>query len=410
MKVLITFLTFLLVATVNAQWVGDNEGFLGGNVKGFAVINNKLFAGTDAFGGVYLHENSVTWVQKNNGLTNKQVNSIIAKDGKMYVGTTNGGVFVSTDEGESWVSKSITSTTSTIYSLGVNGQTIFAGSLNGIFISTNGGDSWSASTNGFPNSPVTSILVNGNEIFAATYGAGVYYSNDNGLSWVPKNNGISILALWAITSHNNLLIVGSNSGLYYSNDNGNSWNLFGIYNNRPFKSLLSYGNTMFAGKSEPASTNFLFSTNNGAIWQISSDGFTSSVYEIIAIGVNNGYVYVSTPGSGYRIHRRPLSEIVTSVESLDEIPTEFTLNQNYPNPFNPSTKISWQSPVSGYTTLKVYDVLGKEVGTLVNEYLNAGSYEVEFNAGQTRNLSSGVYLYKLQVGEFVQTKKMILAK
>ncbi|MEP0862184.1 MAG: T9SS type A sorting domain-containing protein [Ignavibacterium sp.] len=409
MKVLITFFTFLLFATLNAQWVGDNEGFLGGTVKGFAVINNKLFAGTDQ-SGVYLHENSVTWVQKNNGLTNKQVNSIISKDGKMYVGTTNGGVFVSTDEGESWVSRSITSTTSTIYSLGVNGQTIFAGTLNGIFISTNGGDSWSASTNGFPNSPVTSILVNGNEIFAATYGAGVYYSNDNGLSWVPKNNGISILALWAITSHNDLLIVGSNSGLYYSNDNGNSWNLFGIYDNRPFKSLLSYGNTIFAGKAEPATTNFLYSTDNGATWQTASDGFTTSVYEIIAIGVNNGYVYVSTPGSGYRIHRRPLSEIVTSVESSGEIPADFTLNQNYPNPFNPSTKISWQSPVSGYTTLKVYDVLGKEVATLVNEYRNAGSYEVEFNVGQTFSLSSGVYFYKLQVGEYIQTKKMILAK
>ncbi|MEP0862183.1 MAG: T9SS type A sorting domain-containing protein [Ignavibacterium sp.] len=94
----------------------------------------------------------------------------------------------------------------------------------------------------------------------------------------------------------------------------------------------------------------------------------------------------------------------------NNLPQTFQLNQNYPNPFNPSTKISWQSPVSGYTTLKVYDVLGKEVATLVNEYRNAGSYEVEFNVGQTFSLSSGIYFYKLQVGEFIQTKKMILAK
>ena len=99
----------------------------------------------------------------------------------------------------------------------------------------------------------------------------------------------------------------------------------------------------------------------------------------------------------------------TDVESeiSETIPTEFALRQNYPNPFNPSTKISWQSPVSGYQTLKVYDVLGNEVATLVDEYKPAGSYEIDFNAS---NLTSGVYFYKLQVGEFVSTKKMTLIK
>ncbi|WP_304131172.1 T9SS type A sorting domain-containing protein [Ignavibacterium album] len=101
------------------------------------------------------------------------------------------------------------------------------------------------------------------------------------------------------------------------------------------------------------------------------------------------------------------------VEINIEAPREFSLKQNYPNPFNPSTKINWQSPVSGYTTLKVYDVLGNEVATLVDEYKDAGSYEVEFNAVETRrgvSLPSGVYFYKLQAGEFVETKKMILMK
>ena len=86
---------------------------------------------------------------------------------------------------------------------------------------------------------------------------------------------------------------------------------------------------------------------------------------------------------------------------------DFNLSQNYPNPFNPSTKISWQSPVSSLQTLKIYDVLGNEVATLVNEFRNAGSYEVDFDASK---LSSGVYFYKLQAGDFVQTKKMILMK
>jgi tartrate-resistant acid phosphatase type 5 len=86
---------------------------------------------------------------------------------------------------------------------------------------------------------------------------------------------------------------------------------------------------------------------------------------------------------------------------------EFNLAQNYPNPFNPSTKISWQSPVAGSQSLKVYDVLGNEVASLVNEYKPAGSYEVEFNAS---HLSSGIYFYTLRSGDFVQTRKMILLK
>lgn len=87
--------------------------------------------------------------------------------------------------------------------------------------------------------------------------------------------------------------------------------------------------------------------------------------------------------------------------------TAFQLNQNYPNPFNPITKISWQAPISSHQTLKVYDLLGKEVTALVDEYLPAGSYEVEFNANQ---LSSGVYFYKLQAGSFIETKKMVLIR
>ena len=99
--------------------------------------------------------------------------------------------------------------------------------------------------------------------------------------------------------------------------------------------------------------------------------------------------------------------LVSVEDEITNIPTEFILHQNYPNPFNPSTKISWQSPVNSDQTLKIYDVLGNEVATLVNEHRNAGSYEVDFNASA---LSSGVYFYKLQAGSFIQTKKMMLVK
>ncbi|MBK7632630.1 MAG: T9SS type A sorting domain-containing protein [Ignavibacteriales bacterium] len=92
-------------------------------------------------------------------------------------------------------------------------------------------------------------------------------------------------------------------------------------------------------------------------------------------------------------------------------PQEFLLQQNYPNPFNPSTKISWQSPVSSWQTVKIYDILGNEVATLVNEYRQAGNYEVDFESTVgNHQLANGVYFYRLQAGEFVETKKMVLLK
>ena len=81
--------------------------------------------------------------------------------------------------------------------------------------------------------------------------------------------------------------------------------------------------------------------------------------------------------------------------------------QNYPNPFNPATVISWQSSINSWQTLKLYDVLGNEVATLIDELKPAGTYEVEFNP---KNLSSGVYFYRLSIGDYFETKKMIYQK
>jgi len=101
----------------------------------------------------------------------------------------------------------------------------------------------------------------------------------------------------------------------------------------------------------------------------------------------------------------PLSQL-TDVRN-DNVFVSFYLSQNYPNPFNPSTKISWQSPEGSWQTLKIYDVLGNEVATLVDEFRNSGSYDIEYNASK---LSSGVYFYQLKAGDYVETKKMIFLK
>jgi hypothetical protein len=108
--------------------------------------------------------------------------------------------------------------------------------------------------------------------------------------------------------------------------------------------------------------------------------------------------------------------LITEVNDyISEI--SYNLYQNYPNPFNPTTKIRYSIPYSNFVTLKVYDILGNEIATLVNEEKPAGEYEVEFSAkggsassGNASNLPSGVYFYQLQAGEFISTKKLVLLK
>jgi len=129
--------------------------------------------------------------------------------------------------------------------------------------------------------------------------------------------------------------------------------------------------------------------------------------------INNGDInrfvsmYDALPNIPFVMKQEVLDILTTDVEDENSSVKEFSLEQNYPNPFNPSTVISYQLPVSSDVTLKVYDVLGNEVATLVNEEKPAGSYEVEFPA---EGLTSGIYFYKFQAGSFVETKKMILMK
>jgi len=98
---------------------------------------------------------------------------------------------------------------------------------------------------------------------------------------------------------------------------------------------------------------------------------------------------------------------IVGISNNLNIVEDYNLSQNYPNPFNPATKINYSLPKAGQVSIKVFDILGKEVTTLINEFQNAGSYDAVFNGA---NFSSGVYFYRIESGSFIDTKKMFLLK
>jgi hypothetical protein len=128
------------------------------------------------------------------------------------------------------------------------------------------------------------------------------------------------------------------------------------------------------------------------------------------LAILNNYAFVGT-SRDTSVWRRPISEIVGVQNIGTEIPSAYSLSQNYPNPFNPTTKIKFDVPnvkqASLLVTLKVYDVMGREVQTLVNERSQAGTYEAWFDGSM---LNSGVYFYKLIANGQSETKRMLLLK
>ena len=132
----------------------------------------------------------------------------------------------------------------------------------------------------------------------------------------------------------------------------------------------------------------------------------SSIDDLEVLELSDGYeLWMSCVSRGIAVLKVQYQP--TSVENNSGSPKDFSLSQNYPNPFNPSTKIQYSIPQSSSVTLKVFDILGNEIETLVNEAIPMGTYEITWYAG---NLPSGIYFYKLQAGNFVETKKMMLLK
>jgi hypothetical protein len=404
MKRISLFFLALIISGINlsiAQWQQTNGP--SGRIYSFALYGTNLFAGGD--GGVFLSTNNGTsWTSVNNAnmITTDVVSSLVVSGADLFAATQR-GVFLSTNKGTNW---SVVETDGSINSLVVSDTNLFAGGNFGVWLSNDNGTSWNAVNNvglgGHYPPFVNVLLTSGTNIFAGTYN-GVFLSTNNGTSW----NAVSGFGQ-AFTDVHSFVVSGKNLfagtyhyGVFRSTDNGTSWTAVNNgLTDMTISSLATSGTTIFAGTD---SAGIYLSTNNGTSWNTTNIGVTN---RILSLTVSDTYLFAGLYFGG--IWRRPLSEMITSVEKLtNDMPTRFSLEQNYPNPFNPSTIFSFTLPSKSFVSLKVFDFIGREVISLVSEEMSAGTYSRQWNAA---NMSSGIYYYRLQTNSFTETKKLVLLK
>jgi photosystem II stability/assembly factor-like uncharacterized protein len=436
------------------NWEKSNEGMGPKDVRALAVTQSSyLIAGTH-YAGVYMStDNASNWNKSMNGFpAGSSILSLINSDLGVLAGTRD-GIYKTTDSGTSWVK--LTGDNDTINYSEVRGictdkSYIYAAltyKFTGIvYMSTDYGESWHRSDNGLPPNAtfLWDVGISGGNVIAAT-DQGLYYSTDKGQSWLPSNIANESIIKLAVTKDYvfGALVL---DDVYRSADDGLTWNIVLNSPSAYFTTLAAKDNFAYAGGFDFGS---FYSTNSGDDWFIAGFPTGSSVYTISFIPAVTGmvlagtniepnYIYASFnyshnfdsyseglgvnaiaealtsndsysfAGTSYNgVWRRTLPGVTALNDNESEKPDKFSLEQNYPNPFNPSTTIKYSVIESGIVKLQVYNSIGEKVVTLVNDYREAGEYTVNFDATE---LSSGIYYYRIDIGEFTSAKKMILLK
>ncbi len=307
-----------------------------------------------------------------------------------------------------------------------NNNTLYYGT-NHLYRTTDGASNWNSIspslTDWVPGrrlGTITTIDVaplNSNVIYVGTDDSHVWVSPDNGTTWNEISDGLPIRWVTRVVADpkNENIVYVTFSGLkwkdpqphiFRSTDMGASWT--DISNNLPDAPIDAFvvdniaSTTLYLGNDVGMYVSF----NAGQSWEVLGEGLPILPIGDIEIHPTTHELVAGTYGrSMYKIDL----DLVTNAGGNENqtITSSFQLEQNYPNPFNPSTSLKYTVSSPQSVLLKVYDVLGNEVATLVNEEKPAGTYEVEFNAN---GLTSGVYFYRLKSGDFFETKKMVFLK
>lgn len=384
-----------------STWSQVNAGLLSAEVRAFATSGSRLFAGTFGFGVQITTDNGSTWLPYSDGLSYPLVTGLGVHRDSIYAGTL-AGIFRSSAISPSW-----TNVTPGFDAYGSQtflfaGSTILAPSFNGIVRSTNDGATWQRIDSiHISNSyyQAWALIDIGSALIAGYNQRGIRISTDNGASWNYSNEGIGSITVNALTQIGQNVVLGTTGiGVFFSSNGGANWTQSNLTTSQ-VNTFFVTGNIVLSG----GSSGVFRSTDQGLNWTSVSEGLPSGVRSLSASGE---YLFAGMQNSS--VWRRPLSEI-TSVHNptLDEALQSFALFQNYPNPFNSETVIGYRIPQAGVTRLRIYDLIGRLIGTLVDQHQTAGDYRVNFDA---RNLPSGAYFYRLQSGANTATKVLLLTK
>jgi len=362
----------------------------------------------------------------------------------------NGTILKTTNGGVNWFPQ-LSGLTGFLYTIFfIDANTGWAAGQNGALRkTTNGGTNWNGQSSSFNQYIYSNFFTDVLTGYYCGSGGTIYKTTDGGTLWVQKSSGVTgtlscmhfpVSATSMVgyisggTATEGIILKTSNAGENWTQLTGTGTNwMFGIY----FTDLQNG----WAGGINGA---MLRTTNGGTNWLTQITGTTNRIVQLSfannntgwAVGYTGSIVYTTNGGNNWVTQTTPTTQNLWGVDFIDEntgwavgwtgtilhttnggmtivkqisseIPQGFKLFQNYPNPFNPATSINIDIPVSSYVKLNVYDILGNESGVLVDQMLNAGSYQVDWNAS---NYPSGVYVYKLDAGNFSQTRKMILIK
>ncbi|MCF8241210.1 MAG: T9SS type A sorting domain-containing protein [Melioribacteraceae bacterium] len=416
---LLIIFILIIFSNLNAQWeqIGTPQGLPSYQIKVSAIgtINNKVILST-IDNDIYISDdNGDTW-RRPVGTYPKgpDFNGTAVLNNKLFAGSswTGIGVFVSNDDGENWdtLSNGLADE-----SLGITGNNLL-GTYDGklflsahkLFVSDDEGENWIESTNGLPV---------GGSIYDVTYDGTYFYcsykkvyKSIDGFDWsITENTNLPFISISNLmASGDNLIAVAQNTGIYQSTDEGDTWAAVSGFQGNDSASvhtLIKHDGKLYAA----TGGHVYFSDDDGSNWFVLQDsGIRPN--NMTVLSANDSYLYAGQYASGTGQLWR-INLVTTSVEKNNVIPDGYVLHQNYPNPFNPSTTIQISIPRSSFVSLKVYDILGNEIATLINQELSPGSYKIKFDKSTLNmELSSGVYFYRLRTNGFNQTRKFILTK
>ena len=355
--------------------------------------NNSILVNIDRNRYYITYDDGDNWIEKRRGYTRVSKQD---KLGNLYLGE-NEGIIKSTDFGETWTRFEIDVSPYFINALDVSddGKIICGGSSVGeVYLSTNGGSNFkriAEECDWFVDA--IGILNNGNILFQSD---ALYLATNNGEK-VDAVNDARLYALAIEQDKEGFIYLGSIAtyNIYRSNDGVNWTKLNTPIDGTPMKFEIDSLDNLYAFYNGGA----IFKTQDrGGSW-IQLTNYLPSTIWCYAMD-SNGNLYCGTQEAGLFYNK-------IQIKRENGIIQSFNLAQNYPNPFNAATQIEYTLPNTAYVIIKIYDVLGREIETVVNEQKAEGKYRVLWNASK---YSSGIYIYRLQAGDFIETKKMVLLR